>query len=345
MCSKKLNLSSISGINLASSIKFNNSNIILFGDQHFSLDGYCKNKDSVELLDLLKYIFKNTNKRIDFFTETNFRFTQKEIDNDLFFFVKTKIREFQTKTYMSKVEKYFQSIGCLTNSKQDKTYCKKIYPNIYFYPGDLRHSKLNEIKYYEIIRKKVYRKDYFSIELNKIIKNINTASKLKKHIKQNINNRFINKYYSKLNNNYKKCIDKYISVFLKEDGNIVDYINPLSSKDYNESVKKYLSYFNDRSKIKVYRDFYNTLEIIKDFYTNLQTIVMDVYILCHLLYLEQNNKSNNFILYGGSTHIKNYLYFFENICNVNVNDIEYGKAIKKRCININKMIQSLQDLL
>ena len=54
--------------------------------------------------------------------------------------------------------------------------------------------------------------------------------------------------------------------------------------------------------------------------------------------LEQNNKSNNFILYGGSTHIKNYLYFFENICNVNVNDIEYGKATKKRCININKMI-------
>lgn len=345
MSFKKLNFSSISGINLASSIKFNNSNIILFGDQHFSLDGYCKNKDSVELLDLLKYIFKNTNKRIDFFTETNFRFTQRDIDNDLYFFVKTKINQFKTKTYMSIVEKYFQSIGCLTNLQQDKEYCKKIYPNIYFYPGDLRHSKLKEIKYYEVIRKKVYRKDYFSKDLHKIIKNINTASKLKKHIKENIDNRFINKYYSKLNNKNKKCIDKYISIFFKEDGNIVDYINPLSSKDYNEAVKKYLSYYNDQSKIKVYRDFYNTLNIIKDFYTNLQTVVMDVYILSHLLYLEQSNKSNNFILYGGSTHIKNYLYFFENICNVNVNDIEYGKAIKKRCIKVNKMISSINKLL
>lgn len=305
--------------------------ILLFGDEHFSLDYSCEN-NSIDFISFLNNIF-STNKKIDFLMESSYSYIEN-ID------LKKEDIYHKEDSYITKVINYYISKGCFIRDKKE---CSINYPMVRFHSIDYRYSRLcaptkvlNNIKnilvtminkleksenYTYIINdfKKLMSKIYLIDSYEKIedeIKKIFECTKMKKQI--------------------DNC-DEYIRVkIIQYKNDILDMNNKKFKYQYNYIIENLKEIYEKNSFSYTILSSY--IESLYTIIVYIRSIIIDIYCLARLFRkYKTNNNMKNIIIYAGASHIENYFNFLTKYVNFTI-EIN-TKAVRKRCIDISNIYE------
>lgn len=307
---------------LSGSINGINKNIFLFSDTHLDINDQtrCDSFDSIDISQYLYKLIKNSKEQLDFFLEIR----QSEISKSL-----SNKRDI----YINDVIEMFKSEFSL---KGDKVKYSKSNPHVRLHYLDIR-DHLDMFYILHIIQYDM--NEIFNLiikNIGNIKENINKITKLIKTIKYYLNKLYENKndvtflpqdiYMKEEKQKYyfDKVINKYVNNNLKN--NITLFLNEHFLYIYNE-LSLSLKYVNDH--LKYYELKYKDETFINKFKENLQTmydssvdiysLFVDVYLLRRIL---DKDYITNCIIYSGSQHSANYIYFLIKYCDFKLINIQ-----------------------
>ena len=323
---------------LSGSINGINKNIFLFSDTHLDLDNQtrCESFDSIDISQYLYKLIKNTTEPLDFFLEIKQSEINKSLSNKRDIYIKDVIEMFKTEFILEK----------------DKVKYSKSNPNVRLHYLDIRDHLdmfyiLHTIQYdineiFNLIKKNI----------GNIKENINNISKHIKIIEYYLNKLYENKndviflpqdIYKKEDKQkyyFDKVINKYVNNNLKN--NITLFLNEhflyiynelsLSLKYVNEHLKYYEIKYKDETFINKFKE---NLQSMYDLSVDIYSLFVDVYLLRRIL---DKDYITNCIIYSGSQHSANYIYFLIKYCDFKLINIQRSIESDK-----NKLIKSIRD--
>ena len=326
--------------------------LYIFGDVHFDerYQNECELNDDYDSIDIDKLLFKfmknEKNREFDLFIEC---------DNKNFIPEKNNISR----------QKYIYQINKLVKSnidiKNNKIIINKKYSNFRFHYFDIRSNLYLDDKLWNYIHKyNSYYYPYSILTCKIIIEDSNNIINL------------LNKYYDYLINDYKnnKELDKLLNIY--ENNNIKKIINKLFNNYVLKNIKftidnyKKLINFITKSIDDLQNKFIDELKKIKilsyielelekniDYLVSINVILTDLYFL--RIFLDKKYIKNT-IVYCGSDHMFDYIYFLTKYFNfkmtniyykdksykldkIDTTNISYFKEYKKYLINYNKNLE------
>ena len=286
-------------------------NIYLFMDTHSQLNEQtrCESFDSIDITYYLYQIIKKAKTPLDFFMEIRHTQLNTPITNKRDIYLKEVINLFKSEFVIEK-----------QNDKNIVRYSKSN-SNVRLHYLDIRdHFDMFYIIHmiqYDIfdninllIKNIANKKEY----IDKILYYIKTIEELLMKLVRNKNEVLFNKQdnYDKNNKNeeqkyyFNKIINKYDNIILKEKITlfIEKHFNHIINKiiGYIIEVKPYIEYYDENNKLKIKENLQNIHDSTVDIYR----LFVDAYLLRRVL---DKNYVNDCIVYSGSQHSVNYMYF------------------------------------
>jgi hypothetical protein len=318
---------------LSGSINGINKEIYLFFDSHLDLNNQtrCESFDSIDISQHLYKLIKNAQSPLDFFLEVREEEIEKPTTNKRDIYIKEVMEMFKSEFIFEK----------------DKVKYSKSNENVRLHYLDIRdHFDLfyiiDIIKYdipetFDLLFKNIGTKEE---NITKLLEHINNVKFLLKKLNKNKNHiiQHPSKKYEKKDGQiyyFNKVINKYDSVDLQD--NIFEFLEEHFTHYYNiiiisiNHICEYLEEYdkNDLTKIK------ENLQIIYDSSIDIYSLFVDVYLLRRIL---DKNYVTNCIVYCGSQHCANYIYFLLKYCNFKLNNIQ--KSIEK---DLDKLVDSIKN--
>lgn len=351
----------------------------ILGDIHLRQEDKCpENIDqTLDIVDYLDYNFRaSDNKKIDFFVELPYQGKDVMLDNDFISIqldLLKRVGEPPPDEVLIRIENRFKE--CFTREK--KSTCRELYPNVHFHYVDYRTHKIGNLKVQSFFTN-------YAHDLVKIIKNLT-----------NFKGRIRSTYFNHIKpltliiggDEYKQIITDYIHLahftwyqryispaleLAKISGNIG--WESISDK-YENRIKKQLISINPIIRIALDKYFEDTLNefnddyiliskslemaYLKSNYTNIiallkrklfllietNAIFMNMYMLARI-FKQSYNDSQEVWVYAGNAHcneVRNFINLYLG------NQIEYeanvvkiltssGNIEYKKCLNISEII-------
>lgn len=321
-------------------LKKNKKRIYLFGDEHYSTDGVCKDK-SINIIDFLDNIFnnyKNNNNQnvnnkntIDFYLESQYSDLEKYTKEKKLSFlnnIKYKVFGDLSHSYLLRIINYFKSKGCFM--KKEKV-CRNNYPNVNFHSADFRRSiKCKYTKMMEDYTNNIF---LLLISVNygahinnftsKLIK-FDKYEKVRKYIIQSLKCKTIKTQLKKCDKKFQSLINKYIKTQFKNYDLVYKNI-------YNENINAIIKGIKNKKKMFSISEMSFSIQSILGMVINMNSIVMDIYLLSKMF----KEDKNLIFIYAGNAHIQNYVNFLEKYMNFKL--VSGGVAHTKRCIDVKKL--------
>jgi len=313
--------------------KINNidKDIYLFFDNHYDLNNQtrCESFDSIDISQYLYNIIKNTKIPLDFFMEIRYSQLEEPLTNKKDIYIKEVIEMFKSEFIIEK----------------DEVKYSKSNPNVRLHYLDIR-DKLDMFYIIHIIKYDIFN------EISLLTKNNNN--------KININNIFnyikiINKYLNRLQKNINELKFSPKDKYDKNNKQLYNINKVMNQYNNNELKEKMISFIDihylyilntikhELNIVKPYLEYYDIkyITIIKDKFQNIYNLTVDLYSLFVDTYLLRRildkNYINNCIVYTGSQHSVNYIYFLIKYYDFEL--ITIHDSIEK---NINELIQKIK---
>lgn len=326
---------------LVGSINGINKEIYLFFDSHLDINNQtrCESFDSNDISQYLYKLIKNAKIELDFFLEIRQNEINQPISNKRDIYIKEVTELFKSEFVVEQID------------GRNKVKYSKSNPNVRLHNLDIR----DHFDLFYII-------DIIHYDINDIFKLLATGSNIKDNIAtmlKKLNN--IKYYLDKLKNNkndvvynpkllydkkdkqqyyFDKVINKYKHINLKDNINLFldehfTYIHRelLSALDnMNDNLKYYEIKHTDE---KFMNNIKKNLQTLYDSSVDIYSLFVDVYLLRRIL---DKNYITNCIVYAGSQHCANYMYFLLKYCDFKLINIQ--KSIEP---NVDKLIESIKN--
>lgn len=322
---------------LSGSINGINKEIYLFFDSHLDINNQtrCESFDSIDISQYLYKLIKNSKTELDFFLEIRQSEINKPLSNKRDIYIQEVAELFKSEFIVEKI------------NNRNKVKYSKSNPNVRLHNLDIRdHFDL------------FYIMDIIQYDIPKafdlLFKNIGTQEDNIKTLFKHIKN--IEKTLGKLYSNYMRMYENKLKIYEKTDGQIY-YLNKVVRNYENVNLKKNINTFLSEHFINIYgklnsstiniRNYLNdynmshndnikkNLQILYDSSVDIYSLFVDVYLLRRIL---DKNYVTNCIVYSGSQHSANYMYFLLKYCDFKLINIQ--KSIEH---DQNKLIDSIKN--
>jgi hypothetical protein len=326
---------------LSGSINGINKEIYLFFDSHLDINNQtrCESFDSIDISQYLYKLIKNSKTELDFFLEIR----QSEINQPL-----SNKRDI----YIKEVDELFKSEFIVEQiNDRNKVKYSKSNPNVRLHNLDIRD-------HFDMF----YILDIIQYDINDIFKLLATGLNIKDNIAKILKKLYNIKYYlDKLKKNKIDVIYNPKSIYDKKDKQQY-YLDKVINKYEHINLKDNINLFLDEHFTYIHRELMLALDnlienlkyyeikhtdekFINNIKKNLQTLYdssvdiyslfIDVYLLRRIL---DKKYITNCIVYAGSQHCTNYMYFLLKYCNFKLINIQKSIETDK-----NKLIDSIKN--
>ena len=323
-------------------------NIYLFMDNHYPLDEQtrCESFDSIDISQYLYKLIKKTKVPLDFFAEIRQTAIKTQPTNKKDIYIKEVNEMFKNEFIIDKTN------DKIKDKDKDKVKYSKINPNVRLHYLDVRdHFDLfyitDIIKYdipkiFDMIFKNIGDK---RTHLNKILDFIQIIEVFLDDFNRNIIAlpRIPNNKHDKKKDKQKyylnKIINKYENIELKKNiNNFIDFhVKQLmyNLTKYIDDLKSYIKYYDEKNNDKIKK----CQQYIYDSSIDLYSLLTDAYLLRRIL---DKNYITNCIVYSGSQHSVNYMYFLIKYYNFEL--VTIYRSIEKDPIKLVNLIKKEESV-